>query len=70
MSPPSDPNDLCREPLHIDVYRDAVVLLGPDNVHLAMTLEAAEASLLRLAAAIEAAREARANPQDTSDDDF
>jgi hypothetical protein len=46
-------DDLVDEPLAVSVFGAAVILLGPDGVHLAMTPSAAErsADLLRDAAA-------------------
>jgi hypothetical protein len=41
-------HDLCDEPLVVIVHRGAVVLNGPGNVALAMTVDAAE--LLAMAA--------------------
>jgi hypothetical protein len=45
-------DDLCNQPLVIAVHRGAVILNGPGNVALAMTVNAAEKSaelLLRAA---------------------
>jgi hypothetical protein len=50
------PDDLCDEPLKVDAYHDAVVIFGPRNVNLAMTADAAAASLPRLILAIAKAR--------------
>jgi hypothetical protein len=50
------PEDLCDTPLVVVVYRGAVILNGPGNVALAMTVEAAERSATRLADAIQRAR--------------
>jgi len=39
------PDDLYDEPLKVQVFRGAVVLLGPGMVAIAMTIEAAEPTL-------------------------
>jgi hypothetical protein len=49
----NDPlDDLCDTPLEVSALRHAVVLAGPDGVALAMTIKAAEASIIRLRQAI------------------
>ena len=60
-----DPHDdLCSLPLVVHVEQEAVVLLGPDGVHLAMTADAAAASSDLLRTAAETARNnARAQPR-------
>ena len=52
--------DLCDKPLEVATYREAVVLKGPDGVCLALTIEAAEASVERLRYAID---QAKASPR-------
>ena len=54
------PDDLCNEPLVVIVHRGAVVLNGPGNVALAMTVDAAAKSGERLVKAAQKAR--RAHP--------
>jgi hypothetical protein len=54
------PDDLCDEPLGVVVHRGAVILNGPGNVALAMTVDAAETSAKRLSAAAQRARRGRA----------
>jgi hypothetical protein len=49
-------DDLCNQPLDVHVEKGAVVLLGPDGVSLAMTIEAAEKSADLLRAAVDRAR--------------
>ncbi|HXA39496.1 MAG TPA: hypothetical protein VNW53_10885 [Phenylobacterium sp.] len=49
-------HDLCDEPLVVIVHRGAVVLNGPGNVALAMTVDAAERSAELLAMAAQRAR--------------
>jgi hypothetical protein len=50
------PDDLCDTPLVVVSYRGAVILAGPANVALAMTVDAAEKSGEML---LNAARRAR-----------
>ena len=50
------PNDLCDQPLVVQIHRGAVVLLGPGAVALAMTADAAEKSGELLRQAAQAAR--------------
>jgi hypothetical protein len=52
--PPLD--DRCDEPLKVEAYHNAVVISGPRNVTLAMTPDAAAASIPRLLAAVARAR--------------
>jgi hypothetical protein len=49
-------DDLCDEPLVVIVHRGAVVLNGPGNVALAMTVDAAERSAELLTKAAQRAR--------------
>jgi hypothetical protein len=46
------PDDLCDQPLNIVLFKGAVVLNGPGNVALAMTVDAAERSAQRLVQAV------------------
>jgi hypothetical protein len=55
-------NDLCDEPLVIVVHRGAVILNGPGNVALAMTVDAAEKSGEMLVTAAQRARRGRPAP--------
>jgi hypothetical protein len=57
--PPKPPGDLCDRPLNVEVYRGAVVILGPGAVALAMTVDAAERSAELLAKAAQHARRGR-----------
>jgi hypothetical protein len=49
-------DDLCDQPLVVIVHRGAVVLNGPGNVALAMTVDAAERSAELLTKAAQRAR--------------
>jgi hypothetical protein len=49
-------DDLCDEPLKVSADGNAVVLLGPRNIHLTMTADAAAESIRRLLAAVARAR--------------
>ena len=55
------PDDLCNQPLVIAVHRGAVILIGPGNVALAMTVTAAEKSAAMLLRAAQKA--GRRRPQ-------
>jgi hypothetical protein len=55
-------DDLYDQPLDMSVFRGAVVLMGPNGVHLAMTPDAAERSADLLRQAAEQARAERGNP--------
>ncbi len=52
----SAPVDLCAMPLEVEVLGQAVVIVGPHGVSLAMTAEAAASSVEALARAVERAR--------------
>ena len=54
LSKPMD--DLCNDPLAIITHEGAVVLVGPDGIALALTVDAAERSVDRFRAAISEAR--------------
>jgi hypothetical protein len=56
------PDDLCDDPLVVAVYQGAVILSGPGNVALAMTVDAAEKSGEMLVKAAQKARRRRPAP--------
>lgn len=56
------PEDLCDKPLGVVVHRGAVILIGPGNVALAMTVAAAEKSGEMLVKAAQKARRRRPAP--------
>jgi hypothetical protein len=49
-------DDLCDSPLQVSFYKQAIILTGPAGVCLAMTVEAAEASIERLQFAVTACK--------------
>jgi hypothetical protein len=53
------PDDLCDQPLVVMVHKGAVILNGPGNVALAMTVDAAEKSGEKLTKAAQRARRLR-----------
>ena len=55
MEDPDPQDDLCEQPLVVGVFERAVILTGPDGVHLSMTANAALASARLLEDAAEKA---------------
>jgi hypothetical protein len=53
MATESSSNDLCDEPLEVVVTEEAVILIGPDGIALAMTPSAAAVSAERLRQAVD-----------------